>query len=114
MRLSQLTSIIWCANSLLDENRKEPFTIGELEMAGRSGKLVDLLLRIDDGNGSIAFAAQTEENWIWMETVLGDAFSAFEDRFSRKAGVSHNPLCFVVAIALEAIQQQFGGSNAKS
>lgn len=97
---------------MLDEVAKTPFTIAELEAAGRSGRLVDLLLRMDDESGTIAFAVQTEENRQRMEGALGDAFSALDDRFSRKAGVSNNPLCLVVAIALEAIQQQFGGTKA--
>ncbi|MES2437479.1 MAG: hypothetical protein V4584_00340 [Verrucomicrobiota bacterium] len=112
MRLSQLTCIVWCANSLLDEGGDSPFTVAELEKEGRAGRLVELILRMDDEGGTIAFAVQTEESKRWMESVLGDAFSALDGRFSRKAGVGRNPLCLVVAIAVEAIQQQFAGAKA--
>ena len=112
MRLSQLTCIIWRANSLLDDGGDPPFTVAELEKEGRARRLVELMLRMDDEAGTIAFAVQTEESRRWVESTLGDAFSALDGRFSRKTGVSRNPLCLVVAIAVEAIQQQFAGSKA--
>lgn len=112
MRLSQLTCIVWCANSLLDEGGAPPFTIAELESEGRAGRLVDLILRLDDQTGTIAFAVQTEESRLQVESALSDAFSALDGRFSRKAGAARNPLCLVVAIAVEAIQQQFSGTKA--
>lgn len=112
MRLSQLTCIVWCANSLLDEGGDPPFTVAELEKEGRAGQLLDLVLRMDDEAGTIAFAVQTKESRQWVEGALGDAFSALDGRFSRKAGVGRNPLCLVVAIAVESIQQQFAGAKA--
>ena len=79
---------------------------------GRAGQLLDLVLRMDDEAGTIAFAVQTKESRQWVEGALGDAFSALDGRFSRKAGVGRNPLCLVVAIAVESIQQQFAGAKA--
>jgi hypothetical protein len=42
-----------------------------------------------------------------MERTLRDAAEAPHYRELRKAGVGENTLCLVIAIALEAIQQNF-------
>lgn len=114
MRLSQLTCILWSANSLLDQGVQPPFTVSELEAAAREESLVDLFLKLDDDTGAIEFAVQTEDSRQQIESALCAAFSALDGRFSRKVGVANNPLCFAVAIAIEAIQQQFAGARTGS
>jgi hypothetical protein len=42
-----------------------------------------------------------------LEQLLGDATEALRGLELRKAGIGDSPLCMVIAIALEAIQQNF-------
>ncbi len=106
MRLSQLTSIGWCANMMLDRREQAPFTFDEIYAAADRGALVDLLLKIDD-SGIIEITARDPEARAATERALRDAAEALRGREIRKTGVGDNPLCMVMALVLEAIQQNF-------
>lgn len=108
--LSQLTCIVWCAKMILDRGETAPFTVAELKKAGRESALLDLALKIDDSD-IIEFASQTESSRQSMEDALSDAFSALEGQFERNARVKGNPLCLLIAIAMEAVQQKFAGTR---
>jgi hypothetical protein len=106
MRLSQITCIGWCANMMLDRGEQPPFTFDDIYAAADSGTLVDLFLKIDD-SGIIEITALDPERRAETERALADAVEALRGRSLRKAGVGDKSLCMVMAIVLEAIQQNF-------
>jgi hypothetical protein len=106
MKLSQLTCFGWCANMMLDRREQAPFTINDIYTAVDRGDLVGLLLKIDD-SGIIELWAREPEPRAEMERALGDAAEALRGREIRKTGVGENALCLVIALTLEAIQQNF-------
>jgi hypothetical protein len=106
MNLSQITSIGWCANMMLDRGEQAPFTFEDIYAAADNGTLVDLFLKIDD-SGIIEITAREPEQRVETERALADAVEALRGREIRKAGVGDKPLCMVMAIVLEAIQQNF-------
>lgn len=106
MRLSQITSIGWCANMMLDRGEQAPFTFDDIYAAADSGTLVDLLLKIDD-SGIIEITAREPAQRAETEGALANAVEALRGRELRKTGVGDKPLCMVLAIVLEAIQQNF-------
>ena len=106
MKLSQLTAVAWCANMRLDRREAAPFNFDEVYDAARRNDLVPLLLKIDD-SGIIELWANEPRARAEMENALANAAAALEGRELRKTGIGDNPLCLVIALALEAIQQQF-------
>lgn len=106
LKLSQLTSIGWCANMMLDRGEQAPFTFDDIYAAVDNGTFVDLLLKIDD-SGIIELWARDSEPRAETEQALADAAEALRGRELRKTGVGDKPLCMVMAIVLEAIQQNF-------
>lgn len=106
MKMSQLSCFIWCANMMLDRGGQAPFTFDDVYAAIDRGDLVGLLLKIDD-SGIIDLWARDREGRAEAEHALNDAAEALRCREMRKAGVGKNALCLVIAIALEAIQQNF-------
>jgi len=107
MRLSQITSIGWCANMMLDRKEQPSFTIDDIYTAVDEGGLVDLLMKTIDDSGLIEACAQRPEQKAELENALSNAAEALRGRELRKAGVGENALCLVMAIVLEAIQQNF-------
>jgi len=107
MRLSMLTSIGFCANIAVDQKKAPPFSFDDLYAAADSKQLVDLLQQSIDDSGVIEAWAAEAEHKQEVEEALGDAVEALRGRELRKVGVGDNPLCMVIAIVLEAIQQNF-------
>ena len=91
---------------MLDRREQAPFTFDDIYAAADSGNLVTLFLKIDD-SGIIELAASRPETRAEMERAFADATEALRGRELRKSGVGDNPLCMVIAITLEAIQQNF-------
>src|SRR5436309_1043297 len=106
MNLSQLTSIGWCAIMMVDRGEQPPFTFDDIYAAADSGTLVDLFLKIDD-SGVIEITARDRKQRAETERALADATEALRGRELRKTGVGDKSLCLVMAIVLEAIQQNF-------
>jgi hypothetical protein len=106
MKLYNLTSIGWCANMMLDRHDQAPFTFDDIYAAADRGALVDLLLKIDD-SGIIELWARDPGLRADTERALADAAEALRGRELRKTGVGNNALCMVMALVLEAIQQNF-------
>jgi hypothetical protein len=105
MKLSTLTTVGWCANMMLDRKEQAPFTFDDIYAAADKGELVELFLKIDD-SGYIELWASDPEMRAEGEQAFGDAVEALRGREMRKTGVGENALCMVIAIVLEAIQQQ--------
>jgi hypothetical protein len=106
MRLSQLSCFIWCANMMLDRGEQAPFAFDDVYVAVDRGDLVGLLLKIDD-SGIIEVCVANIDARAETERALRDASEALRGRELRKTGVGKNALCLVIAITLEAIQQNF-------
>ncbi len=107
MRLFMLTSIGFCANTALDQKKTAPFSFDDLYAAAEEARLVDLFRRTIDTIGVIeAWAKRTEDSRA-VEEALDGAAEALKGRELRKVGVGDNPLCMVIAIVLEAIQQNY-------
>ena len=107
MRVSMLTSIGFCVNIAIDQKKTPPFSFEELYNAAENARLVDLLQTSIDDSGVIELWAEHSEDKLAVETALGDAAETLRGRELRKVGVQDNPLCMVIAIVLEAIQQNF-------
>ena len=91
---------------MLDRREQAPFTIDDIYDAADRGELVGLLLKIDD-SGIIELWAREPEPRAEMERALGNAAEALRGREIRKTGVGDNALCLVMALVLEAVQQNF-------
>lgn len=106
MNISQFLCIAWCANALLDTRSLSPFTFDEIYEAAHAGKLVDLFLKIDQGNLIKLYADELghrEE----MERYLGSTAISLQERELRKLGVGDNPLCMTIAIVLQVVRDNF-------
>lgn len=90
---------------MLDRREQAPFTFDDLYNAADTGRLVDLLLKIDD-SGTIELWARDPEWRAEGERAFADAAEALQGQEIRKTGVGDNALCMVMALVLEAIQQQ--------
>jgi hypothetical protein len=88
----------------IDRREQAPFTFDEIYLAARNKELVQLLLKIDDG-GLIEMIVEKPAARDEMEEAFGNAVAALEGRELRKTGVGDNALCMVMALVLEAIQQ---------
>lgn len=110
MKLSTLTTVGWCANMMLDHRRQAPFTFDQIYAAADNGNLVDLFLKIDD-SGIIELWARDAKERAEAEKAFADAAEALRGREMRKTGVGDNALCMVMALVLEAIQQQVHAGN---
>ena len=91
---------------MLDRREQAPFKVDDVYAAADRGELVDLLLKIDD-SGIIELCANEPGARAKIERAMNDAAEALRGREIRKAGVGENALCLVIAITLEAIQQNF-------
>ena len=91
---------------MLDRREQAPFTIDDIYEAVDGGDLVGLLLKIDD-SGIIELSAREPQPRAEMERALRDAAEALRGREIRKTGVGDNALCLVMALVLEAVQQNF-------
>jgi len=91
---------------MLDRREQAPFTFDDIYAAADKGKLVELLLKIDD-SGIMELWARDPEQRADTESALADATEALRGRFVRKTGVGDNALCMVMALVLESIQQRF-------
>jgi hypothetical protein len=95
---------------MLDRKEQAPFTFEDIYAAADSEELVELFLKIDD-NGILELWASDPEERAKAEQAFGDAAEALRGREIRKTGVGENALCMVMAIVLEAIQQQVRSGN---
>ena len=106
MNISQLLCVAWCANVLLDTKEQSPFSFEDIYTAAENGDLVDLFLKIDRGN-LIKLYADEIGCRAEMERCFNSAVVSLRDRELRKVGIGDNPLCMVIAIVLQAVQENF-------
>jgi hypothetical protein len=109
MKISTITSVGWCATILLDQRRAAPFSFDDIYRAADNQSLVELFLKMDqiEGTGIIELSVQSPVARQEMEEVFSNAVEALRGREIRKTGVGDNPLCMVLALVLEATQQNW-------
>jgi len=100
---SSRIDLSWTDNS----DDEDGFKIERKDSDGTYSLIVDFLQKTIDDSGVIAFIAENSENKRSVEKALNNAMGALRGRELRKVGISDNPLCMVIAIVLEAIQQNF-------
>lgn len=105
LKLSQITSIGWAILPRFQNGAKCPFILEELEDAIGDRRVMDLLLKMDDANGFIATAIHLGKEEI--NTAMSDAGYALSGRWGKKTGIEDDVTCCVMAMVLEAIQQNF-------
>lgn len=97
---------------MLDRRQEAPFTFDDIFAGADNGGLVDLLLKIDNGS-MISFWASNPKMHDEAERAFADAAEALREREIHKTRIGDNPLCLVMALVLEAIQQQLQRGNLK-
>ena len=105
LKLSQITSIGWALLPRFQERMGCPFTLDELEDAIGNRTVMDLLIKLDDANGFIATATHLGRDEI--NTAMCDAGYALSGRWEKKTGIEDDVTCCVMAMVLEAVQQNF-------
>ena len=67
--------------------------------------VMDLLLKMDDENGFIKTSILLGKDEI--NTAMSDAGYALSGRWAKKTGIEDDVTCCVMAMVLEAVQQNF-------
>ena len=108
MKLSYFLGILWGVNAAIDAREAAPFSFEDLYRAAEDRRIVALLESHDPQGqfGTMAYILR-DEGGSSFEDALYYAYTALEGRELRKTGVGDNPWCMVIAIVLEAIQNNF-------
>jgi hypothetical protein len=105
-RLSSLTCLAFQVNSAIDEKRDEDFSFQEIYEGLETGSLLqDLSYKLPEVF-DLGLILMDENQHRGLIHVLKIASGAFEGREGRKVGVERSGLTLLIAIILEAIQQQ--------
>lgn len=107
MHTAHLLSVGVCANTLIDKRAQPWFTFEDIYEAAEEGRLMDLLMSIDDSGNLAAWAADPRQRSA-AESALREAAITLEGHELTKAGVGDNPLCLVIALVFEVIRRQHG------
>ena|SRR5947208_1992776 len=105
--LCSFTHLAFLINWTIDERPANDLSFAEIHAAARIGRLVDLLAGHFGHIADFSLLLGNPTNLEQMEAALCDAASTLEGREAGKVCVSNSGLCLVMAIVLEAIQQQF-------
>jgi len=97
---------------MLDRGEQAPFTFDDIFAGAENGGLVELLMKIDQG-GMIEVWAGHPKMHDQAEKAFAEAAEALREREIDKTRIGDNPLCLVIALVLEAIQQQHYQKNLK-
>src|SRR5258708_26255606 len=109
MKLSSLTHFGFLINSVLDTGPVIELGFAEIHAAARAGQLVEHLATRLGKISNFWMLLGNADELKQVDLALGAAAVAVEGREAGVAGVRQNGLCLVLAIILEAIQQQFRG-----
>lgn len=107
MRLSTLTYLGFEVNALWDACPDVELSLSEVHEAAKAERLVALLEERFSDSIDVGLITMQPAELAGLEKALSDAASALEGREKRKVGVRDSGLCLVMALVLEAIQQQF-------
>ena len=107
MKLSSFTSLAFNVNSVLDQNPKFKLPFAAVRDSAKRRMLVQDLARQFGEQADLSLLLSDVDELVDVNLALTNASSALEGRVMRKVGVSKNGLCLVMALILEAIQQEF-------
>lgn len=112
MKLCWFTELLLLINWITDECPSEDLTFDEIHDAAADGRLIALLA---ERYGQIAEFApllkSSSVNVEQMEAALSDAAAILEGREAEKVCVENSGLCLAMAVAVQAIKQQFEGEG---
>jgi hypothetical protein len=108
MKLRYFLGVLLGVNEAIDAREPAPFSFEDLYRAAEDRRVMPLLeSHHPQGQlGAMAYILR-DEGGAAFEDALYYAYTALEGQEIRKTGVGDNPWCMVVAIVLEAIQNNF-------
>jgi len=104
--LTALTHLAFRINAVIDECPDFQFSYSEIHDAAEVGRLVDHLANRLRDKADLYLLTSDPDTLTGLEVALRDAAEALYGREGRKANIQKSGLCLVMAIILEAIQQQ--------
>src|SRR5437870_4724574 len=105
--LTALTHLAFHINAMLDACPGFNLSYAEIHEAAEIGRLVELLAKRLRGHVDLYLLTSDPEQLTSLEIALGAAAEVLRGRERAKANISKSGLCLVMAIILEAIQQQY-------
>jgi hypothetical protein len=106
-QLCRFTHFALQLNRLIDRGPVREPAFSEVHEAAKGGRLVGLVASCSEHPEAFSLVFCGGADYEQLEAALRDGAMALEGREMRKAGVEYRGLCLVMAIVLEAIQQQF-------
>ena len=107
MNLVSFTNIAFQINAVLDEAPNLELSFKEIHDAAEVGSLLEHLAERLKDHVDFSLTLTRPEEHKDVERALSDVAGSLYGCESKKAGVRQRGLCLVMAIILEAIQQQF-------
>jgi hypothetical protein len=107
MKLSSFTGLAFETNAMLDAYPDLSLAFVQIHNAADRGRLVEFLAQQFGDAADFSLLLSDQAELAAVNNALRDAASALYGRERGTAGLSRNGLCLVVAVILEAIQQQF-------
>src|SRR4051812_8064682 len=108
LTLTSLTHLGFCINSFIDSRDDFDLSYAEVHEAAETGCLLKHLAQRLSGRADLHLATSLEaERVAVIERVLRDAADVMYNREAKKATIQNSGLCLVMAIILEALQQNF-------
>lgn len=105
-RLSSLTCLAFQVNSAIDEKYEDRFSFQEIYEGLDHGSLLQDLSNKLPEVFDLGLVLMDEDQHLGLINILTTASEAFRGRERRKVGVERSGLTLLIAIILEAIQQQ--------
>ena len=106
MKLSSLTAIAFETNAMIDQHPHLEFTFPQVHEAARYHQLVNRLAERFGDNADFSLLLADNQELAEVNQALAEASGGLEG-MEHKVGAAASGLCLVVALVLEAIQQQF-------
>ena len=107
MKLSSFTCLGFEANSVLDSCPKFKLSFAEVHDSAERGMLVEDLAERFGDKADFSLILSDEDELTDVDLALSDAVTALDRHEITKADVSKSGFCLVIALVLEAIQEQF-------
>src|SRR5580765_758984 len=105
--LTALTHLAFHVNATIDACPDFDLSYAEIHEAAEVGRLVEHLEKRLRGHANLYLLTCIPDKLTSLEIALREAAEALRGREPKKANISKSGLCLVMAIIIEAIQQQF-------
>ena len=108
LTVTNLTHLAFHVNSIIDSEEDFDLSFSEIHEAAELGRLLEHLEKRFHGKADLYLLTSLEPNHVLaIEKALQDAADVLRGRERRKADVKNSGLCLLIAIILEALQQNF-------